>query len=138
MKFEQLPEEQETQEEKGKENTENLQLKLEKIKSFEASGSIISDFNHLLDLMGRDKSQRAELDEDPILVKIRIQNTRDAWQEILIDPSEIKDDNEEKNLLYIDIPNAEIDAIDKIINSYSDKFSEKNEKINKLESEYLE
>ncbi|MFA5714480.1 MAG: hypothetical protein WC998_01905 [Candidatus Paceibacterota bacterium] len=138
MKFEQFPEEQKTEEEKDKENAENLQLKLEKIKSFEASGDIIADFNHLLDLMGRDKSQRADVDEDPILVKIRVQNTRDVWQEILMDPDELKDANEAKKLLYIDVPNAEIDALDKIINSYSDKFFERNEKRNKFESEYLE
>lgn len=127
MNFEELPEQpQNTQEVKNMEVVESLRSRLDKIKNFKASGDIISDFNYLLDLTGRN-GEKVSISEDPILVRIRLQNTRDAWKEIAIDENEIEMDNEEKRLRYIDIPNAEIDVADNIINSYLDRFSKEKE-----------
>ncbi len=131
MNFEQPPvPEQETQEDKDKEIAENLQLKLEKINSFEPSGDIANDFNELLELTGRDSLyKKVNADENPRIILAGLTGIKTAWQETLRDPSGVDVvANEAKRLFYIDVPQAEIEAVNKLINFYLSKFSAEQEK----------
>ena len=115
-------------EEKDKKIAENLQSKLEKINSFEPSGDIANDFNSILELTGRDNLyKKVSADENPHIILAGLTGIKTAWQETLRDPNNIDVANEAKKLFYIDVPQAEIEAVNKLINFYLDKFSAKQE-----------
>lgn len=142
MKFEQPPiqQEQETQEDKDKKIAENLQSKLEQLNNFEPSGDIASDFNNLLELTGRDNLyKKVDPNEDQQVILAGLTGIRTAWQEIMRDPNNVDTANEAKKLFYIDVPQAEIAVINKLIDFYLDKFSqEQEEQENKEEDDDFE
>jgi hypothetical protein len=108
---------------------EDLQLQLEKINNFEPSGNIISDVNKFLIEIAERGYKKLDNNENPIEVLANIVALRDIWQKIIRDPKDVDSSNEARKLLYIDIPNARIIAMNKMINFYLDKFSEEvNEK----------
>ncbi len=122
-------EEDEAKEEKDENVAENLRSKLEQINSIEPSGDIASDFNNLLELTGRDSLyKKVSADEDPQIILAGLTGIRTAWQETLRDSNNVDVANEAKKLFYIDVPQAEIEAINKLINFYLDKFSTEQEK----------
>lgn len=123
--------EQETGEQKDKKIVENLQSKLEKINSFEPSGNIANDYNTLLDLTGKDSLyKKVSADENPYIILAGLTGIKTAWEKILRDPEKVDTTNEAKKLFYIDVPQAEIEAINKLVNFYLDKFSEEQENNN--------
>ena len=141
MNFEQppIPQEQETQEDKDKKIAENLQLKLEELNSFKLSGDIASDFNNLLELTGRDSLyKKVDSSEDPHVVLAGLTGIKTAWQEILRDPNNVDVANEAKKLFYIDVPQAEIEGINKLINFYLDKFSQEQEDQEETDDDFEE
>ena len=129
MNYEQSPaQKQETEEEKEKKLAESLQLKLEKINNIEPSGDIAADFNNLLELTGRDSLyKKVSSNEDPQIILAGLAGIKTAWQETLRNPDRVDVANEAKKLFYLDIPQAEIETANKLINFYLDKFSTKQE-----------
>ena len=136
MNFEQPPViKQETQEDKDKKIAENLQSKLEKINSFKPSGDIANDFNEILELTGRDSLyKKVSADENPHVILAGLTGIKTAWQEILRNPSDVDVANEAKKLFYIDVPQAEIETVNKLISFYLDKFSAEQEKNSEYEN----
>lgn len=135
-----VPQEQETQEDKDKKIAENLQLKLEQLDDFEPSGDIVTDFNGLLELTGRDHLyKKVTSSEDPLVILAELVGIRATWQETIRDPSNVDTVNEAKKLFYIDVPQAEIETINKLISFYLDKFSkEKKLRENEADSDFEE
>lgn len=123
-----ISQEEETQEEKDKKIAENLQLKLEELNNFEPSGDIASDFNNLLELTEKDSLyKKVGASENPHIILAGLTGIKTTWQEIMRDPNSVDIANEAKKLFYIDIPQAEIEMINKLINFYLDKFSSEQE-----------
>ena len=117
---------QETQERKETTIVEDLKVKLQKIKNFEPTGNIASDCNVLIELTGRSRLyEKVDPGQEPVLVLAGLSGMRTAWQEILKNPDSVDVADEAKRLFYVDVPRAEIEALNKLINFYSDKLSSK-------------
>jgi hypothetical protein len=106
---------------------EDLQLQLEKINNFEPSGNIISDANKFIIEIAKRRYKKLNGNEKPIEILANMVALRDVWQEIIRNPKDIDSNNEIKKLFYIDVPNARIIAMNKIINFYLDRFSGEDE-----------
>lgn len=113
----------------------DLQLKLEKINNFEPSGNIISDANKFIIEITERRYEKLNDNENPIEVLANVAALRDIWQKIIRDPKDVDSENEAKRLFYIDIPDAEIIAINKIINFYLNKFSKEDNETGEFSSE---
>ena len=112
--------------EKDKKIADDLNKKLEKIKSFEPSGDIVDDFNEILDLTGRNNLyKKVDQNTPPKIILAGLSAIRDSWQEILRDSKEINSDNLAKKLFYIDVPQEEIRMVNKVINYYIERLSSK-------------
>lgn len=119
-----ISQEQETQEEKDERIAEDLQLKLEGLNNLKPSGDIAFDFNSLLELTERDSLyKKVDASENPHVILAGLIGIKTTWQEIMRDPNNVDITNEAKKLFYIDVPQAEIEMIDRFINFYSDKLS---------------
>ena len=129
MNFEQpSASKQETQEDRDKKTAENLKLKLEKINSFNPSGDIANDFNKVLELTGKDGLyEKVSAGENPHVILAGLNGIKTAWEKTLRDPKNVDIANEAKKLFYIDVPRAEIEAVNKLINFYLNKFSSEGE-----------
>jgi hypothetical protein len=104
---------------------EDLKLQLEKTINFEPSGNIISDVNEFLIEIAEREYKKLNNNENPIEVLANMVALRNIWQEIIRNPKDVDSSNEARKLFYIDIPNARIITMNKIINFYLDKFSKK-------------
>ncbi len=107
----------------------NSYKKLEDIKNFQLSGDIIKDLRDLVKKIGgEDASQEIDKNTDPRDILQAIKEVREILQRGL----ESTDTSDELDkLLKIDIPEAEIEVADKLIDYYSDRYSSKKEKIKK-------
>jgi hypothetical protein len=110
--------------EKDREIAEKLCEKLEKITSFEPSEDIVEDFNEILDLTERaNLYKKVDHNVPPEVILACLSSIRDNWQEIIKDPKDVDSENVAKRLFYLDIPQAEIEMVNKVINHYLDKLS---------------
>lgn len=129
MSFEEFSKQKESQvelSERDKEIAENLQQKLEELEGFEPSGNINEDFNKILEITGRDELYK-KVDEsvDPGIVLAGLSGIKTAWEKILRDPEKVDFSNLAKKLFYVDVPNKEIEIVNKTINYYLGKMSNK-------------
>jgi len=103
--------------EKDKKITEELQLK--EINGFKTSGDITNDFNNLLELIDKDKIyKRAGADKKLDAILKALDMKKMTCEKILEDQENFSFVSEEKI-------KAEIDAIDRFFDSYSEKILEK-------------
>lgn len=126
MKFERPPmsQGQETQAERDRAKAEGLRLKLDKLKEFEPSGNIATDFNKLIDLTSRDGLyKKVDSSDKPEEILAGLVAIRDAWQGALRNPEKVDTANEAKKLFFIDVPQVEIETISRLINFYMEKLS---------------
>lgn len=91
-------------------------------------------------MTGRDNLyKKVDPNEDQQVILAGLTGIRTAWQEIMRDPNNVDTANEAKKLFYIDVPQAEIEVINKLIDFYLDKFSqEQEEQENKEEDDDFE
>lgn len=116
--------------ERDQQIAEKLQSNLENLKSFEPSGDITADFNNLLELTNRDSLyKKVDQDENPHVILAGLTGIKTAWEQTMRDPDTVDTKNEAKRLFFIDIPQAELETINRVINFYLDKYSKKQEKI---------
>ncbi len=117
-----------TETEKDKEIAEELQSKLKEIENFELSGDIVDDFNSFLEVTGRDGIyKKVDQGEKPEFILAGLTQIKKAWEGIMRDPQSVDTENEAKKLFFLDIPQKEIEAANRFINFYLNKYS-KNEK----------
>ncbi len=116
--------------ERDQQISEKLQSNLENLKSFEPSGDIASDFNNLLELTNRDSLyKKVDQSENPHVVLAGLTGIKTAWEQTMRDPNKIDTENEAKRLFFIDVPQAELETINQVINFYLNKYSDEKEKI---------
>lgn len=113
----------EEQEQKDREFATELLIKLGKIDSFQLSGNFIEDVNNFLELTGRDNLyKKINNGENKESVLAGLMVLRDTFEKCLKTPEEVDMNNEAKKLFYIDVPKAEIQAINKLISFYFKDF----------------
>ena len=116
--------------ERDQQIAEKLRSNLESLKSFEPSGDVATDFNNLLELTNRDSLyKKVDKDENPHVILAGLTGIKTAWEQTMRDPGKVDTDNEAKRLFFIDVPQAELETINRVINFYLDKYSKEQEKI---------
>lgn len=116
--------------ERDQQIAEKLQSNLENLKSFEPSGDIASDFNNLLELTNRDSLyKKVDQNENPHVILAGLTGIKTAWEQTMRNPSKVDTENEAKRLFFIDVPQAELETINRVINFYLNKYSDEKEKI---------
>ncbi len=105
-----------------------LKAKMEKLEDFKPSGDIVSDFNNLLEITGRDNMyKKLDRNEDPMVVLAGLNALKDAWQGTKEAVGNIDTENEAKKLFFFDIPEKEIETANRVINFYLNKYSKNKE-----------
>lgn len=99
----------------------DLQLKLQVIKNFIPSGDIINDYNDLMKLTGKNNLYKeVGINAKPQIMLFILDSLKMAREATLKN----LDNTNNKQLFNVDILQAELEATNKLINFYSDKFSD--------------
>jgi len=99
----------------------DLQLKLQVIKNFIPSGDIINDYNNLMKLTGKNNLYKeVGINAKPQIMLFILDSLKMAREVTLKN----LDNTNNKQLFNVDILQAELEATNKLISFYSDKFSD--------------
>ncbi len=116
--------------ERDQELARESELKIERLKNFIPSGDVWNDCNSVLELSGRDtlykKVDNKDLSFDEVLSSLM--GLRVCWKSLGKNEATKEYPNLAKQLYFVDLPREEIDMIDRVIESYTNKFSGGEEK----------